>query len=572
MNLKHLIDEFELLTDTEEGLNKFKKYILDLAIQGQLTKQDLDTEPAEKLVERIKEKKERLYEQGKVRKPKDLEPIEDDDKPFELPSNWVWSRMDDVTEVVRGITFPASEKNQEYEEGLICCLKTSNVQEEVVWDDVIFVDEKYVKSEEKLLREGDILISMANSYELVGKVALIRNLKKRSSLGGFISAIRTLGIDNKYLFYLLRSEHIQSTFRESSSQTTNIANLSLKRILPILFPIPPLEEQQRIVQKIEILFSQVDELEQKVQQDRQVDERLQVAVLDDLQRAETPEASRQSWQRLTDHFDQIYRKPEHIDQLKQAILNEAVRGRLVPQDPSDEPAEKLLECIIEEKQRLYDEGEIRKPSDLPEVSEEEKPYELPKGWIWERLGNLGVINPRNDADDDIEASFVPMKMISENFSYKHEFEVKKWKEIKSGYTHFAEGDIGLAKITPCFENGKAAIFQNLKNGIGAGTTELYIFRPINNTILNRFAYLYLQTPKFRVEGKNNMTGTAGQQRVPKSYFEEALFPLPPFNEQKRIIEKIYELFRWCDDLKEKLSRAKQTDQRLLEALVNGKDD
>src|SRR5699024_1233863 len=155
-----------------------------------------------------------------------------------------------------------------------------------------------------------------------------------------------------------------------------------------IVPLSPLEEQQRIVQKIETLFSQVEELEQKVEQDRAVDERLQVAVLDDLQRAETPEASRQSWQHLTDHFEQIYRKTEHIDQLKQAILNEAVRGRLVPQDPNDEPAEQLLERIKEEKNRLHDEGEIRKPKNLDPIYNDEKLYELPEGWCWCRFGSV----------------------------------------------------------------------------------------------------------------------------------------------------------------------------------------
>ncbi|HKJ31070.1 MAG TPA: restriction endonuclease subunit S, partial [Balneolales bacterium] len=333
-------------------------------------------------------------------------------------------------------------------------------------------------------------------------------------------------------------------------------------------PLPNYNDQEIIVQKIESLFAQIDQLEQKIKQDQTIDEHLQIAVLDDLQSAKTSEESKKSWKRLTGNFEQIYRKPEHIDQLKQAILNEAVRGRLVPQDPNDEPAEKLLERIKEEKRRLYEEGKIRKPKELPAIKVEDVPYKLPEGWVWSHLNDVGIINPRNKANDDIDASFVPMKLISDGFSEYHEYEIKKWKEIKSGFTHFKEGDIGLAKITPCFENGKSAIFQNLKNGFGAGTTELYIFRSINNCLLTKYVYLYLQTPRFRKDGKNRMTGTAGQQRVPKKYFEESLIPVPPFNEQRRIVNRIEELFKKCGALKERLSHSQKTDKSLLEALIN----
>src|SRR5690606_32529999 len=127
------------------------------------------------------------------------------------------------------------------------------------------------------------------------------------------------------------------------------------------------------------------------------------------------------------------------------------------------------------------------------VSDDEAPAKLPSKWIWTRLGSISEVNPRNSADDTIEASFVPMPMITTSHSGEHSYEVRKWGEIKSGYTHFSDGDIGLAKITPCFENSKAVVFRNLENGIGAGTTELHIARPLIAEINPLYILLFLKS-------------------------------------------------------------------------------
>ncbi|SEF89015.1 hypothetical protein [Nitrosomonas ureae] len=171
-----------------------------------------------------------------------------------------------------------------------------------------------------------------------------------------------------------------------------------------------------------------------------------------------------------------------IKKLRELILELAVRGKLVPQDPNDEPAGELLKRIQAEKTRLIAEGKIKKDKPLPPISDEEKLFELPQGWEWTTLALISLINPRNNAEDNSSTSFVSMAMIGAKFNSSHEQEIRFWKEIKQGFTHFAEGDIGVAKITPCFENSKACIFSGLLNGIGAGTTELHIVRVINKTV------------------------------------------------------------------------------------------
>ena len=237
-----------------------------------------------------------------------------------------------------------------------------------------------------------------------------------------------------------------------------------------------------------------------------------------------------------------------VQKLREMVLQLAVQGKLVPQNPKDEPASVLLEKINAEKERLVKEKKIKKSKPFPLIKSDIMPYELPNGWEWTRLAEIGLINPRNEVGDETKVSFVPMKLVPTSLSDRVESEICQWGDIKNGFTHFAEGDVALAKITPCFQNRKSAVMHGLKNGFGAGTTELHIFRPINNLIISEYVLLFLKTPKFIREGVSKMTGSAGQKRVPKTYFSETPSPLPPTNEQKRIVAKVDELMALCDEL------------------------
>lgn len=280
-----------------------------------------------------------------------------------------------------------------------------------------------------------------------------------------------------------------------------------------------------------------------------------------------PDASNADWQRLSANFAILFTTEASLETLKLTILQLAVMGKLVPQDPSDEPANELLSRIASEKARLMAEGKLKKDKVLLPVSEEEQPFGLPAGWVWSRLANIAHINPRNTADDSTEASFVPMAMIGSRFDGAHGQEIRKWGEIKQGFTHFAEGDVGVAKITPCFENSKACVFSHLNNGIGAGTTELHIVRPLDGTVASRYILAYLKAPIFLRVGESKMTGTAGQKRLPKDFLETNPFPLPPLTEQHRIVTKIDELMALCDRLQADLAEARTQQARLATTLI-----
>jgi type I restriction enzyme S subunit len=176
-----------------------------------------------------------------------------------LPAGWANSTLSTASYVVRGITFPASAKEQNNDKSNVCCLRTSNIQREITWSNVYFVSRSYVKRPEQFVQNGDVLMSMANSYELVGKVAVVRSMPQLAAFGAFLAAIRpTAAIDGRYLFHFLRTNRIQSELRQGSSQTTNIANISVATLSAVEIPLAPLAEQKRIVEKLDLLLARAD--------------------------------------------------------------------------------------------------------------------------------------------------------------------------------------------------------------------------------------------------------------------------------------------------------------------------
>ena len=266
---------------------------------------------------------------------------------------------------------------------------------------------------------------------------------------------------------------------------------------------------------------------------------------------------------LLAHFDRVADAPDAIPRLRRFILDLAVRGKLVEQDPNDEPAAELLKRIAAEKKRMVEAGKIKKQRAIPTHDETELPFTLPVGWRWSQIAKIGLLSPRNEATDDIQASFVPMPMIASDYGEASGHEVRRWGDIKKGYTHFAEGDVGLAKITPCFQNGKSTVFRNLTGGLGSGTTELHIIRPL--FVNPNFILLFLKCPYFIETGIPRMTGTAGQKRVPTEYFAHSPFPLPPLAEQHRIVAKVDELMALCDRLETARKEREATRDRLAAA-------
>ena len=263
--------------------------------------------------------------------------------------------------------------------------------------------------------------------------------------------------------------------------------------------------------------------------------------------------------------------------LRQKILDLAIHGKLVPQDPNDEPVSVLLERIKAEKERLIKEGKIKrskksaKTSDTPHY-QQDVPFEVPASWDIVSISDLFLLNPKSEMDGNMKVGFIPMALVEDGFSGNHFFEERTWKDVNRGYCHFQNGDIGVAKISPCFENRKSTIFDNLPNNYGAGTTELVILRPIK--VYAKF-YLYLfKSDWYLKEGTKYFKGVVGQQRVHKEIFTDLHIPLPPFAEQCRIVAEIERWFALIDQIEQDKSDLqtviKQAKSRILDLAIHGK--
>jgi len=263
--------------------------------------------------------------------------------------------------------------------------------------------------------------------------------------------------------------------------------------------------------------------------------------------------------------------------LRQKILDLAIHGKLVPQDPNDEPASVLLERIRAEKERLIKEGKIKrsrktaKTSDTPHY-EQDMPFEVPENWVMVKASDIFNLNPKSNLDEERQIGFIPMALVEDGFTGRHSHIKRIWRDVKKGYCHFQDGDIGIAKISPCFENRKSVVFKNLPNGYGAGTTELVILRPL--VIYAKF-YLYLfKSDWYLHEGTKYFKGVVGQQRVHKEIFTDLHIPLPPLKEQQRIAAEIERWFKLIDTIEkgetDLQTAIKQAKSKILDLAIHGK--
>jgi type I restriction enzyme S subunit len=236
-------------------------------------------------------------------------------------------------------------------------------------------------------------------------------------------------------------------------------------------------------------------------------------------------------------FDEFAHAPDAVVKMRELVLELAVQGKLSEQHAEDSEAKEWRELV----------SQLDTNADAT-ASESERPFSIPSSWRWTTLETLGDTKPRNDAPDTARSSFVPMTLIPAEYGQSAKHEVRPWGEIKKGYTHFKNGDVVMAKITPCFENGKSAVMNGLTGDFGAGTTELHVFRGNGAGVLPEFVIIYLKTRGFIMRGIPRMTGSAGQKRVPSDYFTRSPIPLPPLAEQKRIVAKVDELMALCDRL------------------------
>ena len=484
---------------------ELKNSILQLAIQGKLVEQRPEEGTAASLLSHTKVADS---VDGQRVKEKTVTAISDNDTPFDIPHNWEWVKLGLVCTIARGGSpRPIKDYITEEENG-VNWIKIGDTDKNGKY---IYKTAEKIKpsgvSKSRMVHSGDFLLTNSMSF---GRPYILKT--DGCIHDGWLVISQTSEVfDQDYLYWLLSSAFAYSQFSDKVSGAV-VKNLNSDKVANSVFPLPPLAEQKRIVAKIEELLPYIDRYEK-------------------------------AWNRLED-----FNKRFPAD-MQKSILQLAIQGKLTEQRSEEGTGEALYQQIQKEKQALIKAGKIKNEKPLSEISEDEIPFDIPESWKWVRVAEITTLNPKNELDDNLDVAFIPMPCVSDGYRNTHTFEIRKWKDIKKGFTHFADYDIGVAKITPCFQNRKSVIFQNLINGYGAGTTELSIIRVINNSVSREYLLWFFKTDYFISNGVKSFTGTAGQQRIHKDYLSNCLIPLPPLAEQKRIVAKLEELLPLCKKMK-----------------------
>jgi type I restriction enzyme S subunit len=557
------------------GIKKLRELILELAVRGKLVPQDPNDEPASVLLERIVQEKAQLVKEGKIKKQKPLPDISEDEKPFELPKGWEWSRFDNLplgysVGIDRGKALQGLDNEFRY-------FKMNNISNEgrANLSNIVYIDATDDEVQQYSLKKNDFLFNTRNSKELVGKTCVyVDDLEDPILYNNNI--LRAFFSESKLSFILdiwMRSQSGKLELDEIKSGTTNVWAIYQGKLVLLPCIIPPTAEQHRIVAKVDELMALCDQLEAQAEFSLDAHQTLVTVLLDTLVNSQNAEELAENWTRISGHFDTLFTTERSIDQLKQTILQLAVMGKLVKQDSNDEPASALLERIAAEKADLIRQKKIKKQKPLPPITEDEKPFELPQGWEWCRINDL--LNLKNGyafKSKFFDLEIGPYVLATPgNF---HETGGFRDRGNKTKYYNGPVQDDFLLEvgdlIIPLTEQapgllGSAAFIPD------DGKTYLHNQRlaklsPFSTTISKKFVALFFNSPFLRSELANTCSGTTVRHSSPDRVLQ-TLIPLVSLEEQHRIVAKVDELMAICDQLKARLSDVQTTQLNLADALV-----
>ena len=478
-----------------------KSKILDLAVRGKLTEQRPEDGSAAELLARVREEKQRLIAEGKIKKEKKLPEITEDEKPFNIPASWEWCRLPELC--IKAITDGTHNSPPQQRQGDFLYITAKNIK----YNGIDLTNVSYVTREihnQIYARcnpeKGDVLLTKDGT---IG-IATVNNLDYPFSMLSSIALIKPVTqLLPWYLTYVLRSPYWQ-TLMHSDSKGSALRRIILEQINSFIVPLPPLAEQKRIVEKIEAIFKQADIIEEN---------RLALKTA--------------------------------VRHTKSRVLDLAVRGKLTKQRPEEGSAEELLERIREEKQRLIAEGKLKKEKPLPEITEEEIPFNIPAGWKWCRLGEIGSwqagCTPDTTRKDFYESGTIPW-INSADLTDGYIDTITHYVTEKA----FAEKKMRLNKAgAVCVAMYGATIGKTGILTVDATTNQAVCVCNLLSSMDSKYLFYFLQFHKpFFV-----MKGFGGAQpNISKEKIENTPFPLPPLAEQKRIVEKIEQIFGILDTI------------------------
>ncbi len=559
MNNTLLLQQFDLLATAPGGVAKLRELILTLAVQGKLVPQDPADEPASELLKRIRAEKDRLIAEGKIKRDKPLAAIGEGEQPFALPTGWEWVR---ALELCVLITDGDHQPPPKADSG-IPFLVIGDVRTGVVdfQGASRFVPEAYFEKLDwgKQPCIGDILYTTVGSFGI--PVPVID--ERAFCFQRHIALLRPAFVElQSYLAIALDTPWV---FGQAEKGATGIAQktVPLSVLRDLLLPLPPLPEQARIVARVEELMRVCDALETTGQRQAAHHRQLVQTLLGDL-----TADSHTSWQRVAAHFDTLLDRPSAVDALEQTILQLAVRGQLVPQVPTDEPASELLKRIRAEKDRLIAAGKIKRDKPLAAIGEDEQPFALPMGWEWVSVDALAHVGTGTTPSRDNEAYFsttgIPWITSGETgqsvITQAEQF-VTARALSETSLTLYPVGTLILAMYGQGKTRGQVA-----ELGIEATTNQACSAIVLVEQSASHRHFIKLVFEKSYDEIRSLSAGGA-QPNLNVGKVKQTLIPLPPLPEQARIVTRVDQLRRLCADLRLRLTQSQTTQAQLGEALV-----
>lgn len=553
------------------GIKKLRELILELAVRGKLVPQDPNDEPASVLLERIAAEKVKLIKEGKVKKSKPLPEIGEDEKPFELPSGWEWVNTNEVFGLENG----DRSKNYPNKSALVSDgIPFINAGQLV--DGVISKEELVYITEERFdilnggkFTDGDILFCLRGS---LGKCALVTDF----GIGAIASSLiimRPIISQLQYFMMLVLNSPITKKNIYKYDNGTAQPNLSGADLARFPVPLPPINEQQRIVAKVDELMLLCDQLEQQTETSIDAHVTLVEVLLATLTDSADANELAQNWARVSEHFATLFTTEQSIEALKQTLLQLAVMGKLVPQDPNDEPAAVLLEKIAAEKEQLIKDKKIKKEKPLLPVSDDEKPFELPQGWEWAKFEDVvdiqgGITKGRKLSGRELTA--VPYLRVANvqrgHLLLDHMQSVEIPVEEVDKYKVLAR-DLLITEGGDWDKVGRTAIWNNELPYV-AHQNHVFkarVFLTVQNEL---WLEAYLNAPFARSYFAGSSKQTTNLASINKTQLRGCLIALPPITEQHRIITKLAEIMQVCDQLKDKLHQSQKNQVQLTDALID----
>lgn len=550
MSLDIFFDQFAELADAPNGVKKLRELILQLAVQGKLVPQDPNDEPASALLERIHAEKARGNGQRKLFD----EEISDLEGQYDLPRGWEWARLGEVASLSTGYAF----KSGDYESTGIFVLRVTNISERgtISKDDAVYIPKEKItpRIRNYYLQADDLLVVMVGGS--LGKIGVVTDDLLPALLNQNMWRVKPLneGLTTQYL--LLALKYI-NTFQLRITHSTH-GHLAMSEYVYQLIGLPPLAEQRRIVAKVDQLMALCDELEARQNERSNMRVRLNNSALDHLLTAQNSEDFALHWQRLHANFDLLYDRPEMIGRLRQGILQLAMQGKLVRQDPNDEPASVLLDKIRAEKVRLIKEGKLKQEKPLPAIAEDALLFELPREWMSICLGECtGLISGQHlgKEEQNGKEEGLPYLTGPADFGVINPI-ATRWTATRRAVA--AVNDVLITVKGAGI--GKSNILAMDEAAIGR---QLMAIR----SILIDYKYVYLLVlasyQKFQDLGIGSTVPGIGREDILE-------FPmgLPPLAEQRRIVAKVDQLMALCDELEAKLKDAQAMSERLVESVVH----